>query len=667
MAYVNRRRIAPNAERLDNDQKPGQSKTVFYARSRWVLDSGQYVVWKKTVVGDDLDVESAHFKVRSDKAQARFLLGPVRKIIRIEQRIGTVWTELDLPLLGYSIVGETEDIARYRWNFGALKVQLRVNEVGGKWTYMFTAHTNGRYRVKILHRCPTADSIQTYSRKNGGAMYLAVWTVGKKRYRYNWIDMPAVKERVVGTDLGLLSPAKNMLAGETVLLDPTFSDNADWGADVDNGGSKYPNDGSDYCGDDTSAIYRDSNKFTISALDPADTVDQVDFDIYVDTVTNSATSTWIEGGYNGDGQADPEADSAATMYARCDVSADNYLTGITDYRNPGQYSHTLGPAANADVEAARDAGTIFSVAIKMTTEGSANDRTVFREYTHATTPPKLTVISTAAGTAVGQVVETDSSQAVTPLKVVAVGQATETDLAQPITAVGAQIVAVGQVTESDLAQAISSAKLAIVAQVAQVDIAQAVATAKTVAIAQATEANTSQSITTAKTTAVGQVTETDVSQAVGAGKAASVNQVSETDLAQTVTPSGATVIAIGQVVETALAQAITRIKQLGVSQAVETDSAIGATVVKGLAVNQVLETDSAIVISRAKALGVSQALETDLSQPIAVYGAVIIGYLLGMVSATPSLAATPAASPALSGRAKTKPSLEATVEVKRNA
>ena len=104
MAFINRRRIAPNAERLDNDQKPGQSKTIVYARSRWVLDSGQYVVWKKTVVGDDLDVEGAHFKVRSDKAQARFLLGPVRKIIRIEQRIGTVWTELDLPLLGYNIV-----------------------------------------------------------------------------------------------------------------------------------------------------------------------------------------------------------------------------------------------------------------------------------------------------------------------------------------------------------------------------------------------------------------------------------------------------------------------------------------------------------------------------------------------------------------------------------
>ena len=402
MAFVNQRRIAPNTERWDNEQNSRQKRIVVYSRSRWILDNGQYVVWKKTVIGDDLGIESAHFRVQSDKANARFKLGPVLKVIRIEQRIGTVWTELDLPLLGYNIVGETADVARYRWNFGALKVQLRVNEVGGKWTYMFTAPADGRYRVKILHRCPTADSIQTYSRKNGGAMYLAVWTVGKKHYRYNWIDMPAVKERVVGTDLGLLSPAKNMLAGETVLLDPTFSDNADWGADVDNTFAKYPNDGGDYCGDDTSAIYRDSNKFTISALDPADTVDQVDFDIYVDTVTNSATSTWIEGGYNGDGQADPEADSAATMFARCDVSADNYLTGITDYRNPGQYSHTLGSAANADVEAARDAGTIFSVAIMMTTEGSANDRTVFREYTHGTTPPKLTITYTVASGATGK-------------------------------------------------------------------------------------------------------------------------------------------------------------------------------------------------------------------------------------------------------------------------
>jgi len=153
----------------------------------------------------------------------------------------------------------------------------------------------------------------------------------------------------------------------------SFSDDADYGFDVSSEPSKYPDDGSDYCGATSGVQLRVPNKFTISTLPATDTVDQVDFDIYVSSVTGAGSSSWILGPYNGDGQANPQSDSASNAFSRSNVSSDNYLTGITAFRTTGQKSFTdLGAQANTDVENARDAGTIFSLAIRMTSESGNN-------------------------------------------------------------------------------------------------------------------------------------------------------------------------------------------------------------------------------------------------------------------------------------------------------
>ena len=182
MAFINQTRISPNTERWDNDQNPNQHKIVCYSRSRWVFDGDNYVVWKKAIVGEDLEVEAANVTVRSDKATASFLFGPVRKRVLVERQQGQAWLEEGLPLIDYTIVQETETEATYNWNFGPLVVQLSVTESGAKWTYTYTAEGNNKYRIKILNQFQTADSFETFTNKAGN-MYQAVWRQGDKAYR----------------------------------------------------------------------------------------------------------------------------------------------------------------------------------------------------------------------------------------------------------------------------------------------------------------------------------------------------------------------------------------------------------------------------------------------------------------------------------------------------
>ncbi|MEK7703656.1 MAG: hypothetical protein AAB426_01760, partial [Myxococcota bacterium] len=69
-----------------------------------------------------------------------------------------------------------------------------------------------------------------------------------------------------------------------------------------------------------------------------------------------------------DGLSDPETDTGSAMYAACDVSSDNYVSDTTDLRTTGAKTFTLGAQAFADLTAARDAGTSFSVAVMMDDE-----------------------------------------------------------------------------------------------------------------------------------------------------------------------------------------------------------------------------------------------------------------------------------------------------------
>ncbi len=176
----------------------------------------------------------------------------------------------------------------------------------------------------------------------------------------------------------------------------SFTVDAEFGEDVDSGGNEFPGDGDDWCGGGGGASYRVANRFDISELPVDATVNQVDFEITVLSVVSASALLWDIDGYNGTGQGDPEADSGATAYAACAITG-VYINDTTQFRTTGTKTFTdLGATANADVEAARDAGSTFVVAIRETTDTTANELAKFDEYIGAN-PPRLTITYTAAG------------------------------------------------------------------------------------------------------------------------------------------------------------------------------------------------------------------------------------------------------------------------------
>ena len=153
---------------------------------------------------------------------------------------------------------------------------------------------------------------------------------------------------------------------------------APWGSEG-NSGSKFPNDGGDFCGNNDSI--RVAQKFDITTLPAGATVTQVQVRMHVKAIVTPTTLTWDVDGYNGTGLGNPETDSAATMFAGMNV-AGVYLNDATDFRTIGVKTLVLSSQANTDLAAARVAGTIFSVAVREVTAGTG--RCEFSEYTDAT-------------------------------------------------------------------------------------------------------------------------------------------------------------------------------------------------------------------------------------------------------------------------------------------
>ena len=146
-----------------------------------------------------------------------------------------------------------------------------------------------------------------------------------------------------------------------VVLPATYSN------DVDETGGKGSWTG--HSAGPQSTILRVGMRFDISGL-PADqsiATAEVSFNVnYVSAGLD--TKTWSIGPYGGDGLADPEADSGAAMYAGCDVSTDNYVAATTELRTTGLKTLALTGQVFPDLEATRDAGTTFSVAVMMDDE-----------------------------------------------------------------------------------------------------------------------------------------------------------------------------------------------------------------------------------------------------------------------------------------------------------
>jgi len=167
---------------------------------------------------------------------------------------------------------------------------------------------------------------------------------------------------------------------------------ADWSADCISSNC-YPDDGAEWTGNDGGTPYRTVIEFDITSLSASDTVTQVDFEY---EVTAEESGTYWIGAYDGDGQGDPSAASNADNFTRCDISSDNYASGA--YMDGPEESKTisdLGSTANSDVEAARDAGTRFSVCFMRDPENTGTIATI-DEYS-GTNPPTLTVSYTAGG------------------------------------------------------------------------------------------------------------------------------------------------------------------------------------------------------------------------------------------------------------------------------
>lgn len=166
---------------------------------------------------------------------------------------------------------------------------------------------------------------------------------------------------------------------------------ANWGADVSSGGTKYPNDGSDYVGYSATS-YRTGNKFPLTSLPSGATVTKVEV-IFRCSQAGGADHLLDIHPYNGNGQADPETDSGSNMYTRC-ASGTAYVNDATFLRTTGVKTIDLGSQACTDVMNAKTAVNRFSLGWQEEGDNSAEAR--LAEYTDATNPPKLRITYVAS-------------------------------------------------------------------------------------------------------------------------------------------------------------------------------------------------------------------------------------------------------------------------------
>jgi hypothetical protein len=399
-------------EIYQDDQDPTLYRSTFYQGRQWVEDEqGHYVTWVEQKRGQNLEVRSSSFSVQSDAALARFnILNPqnhvdvwATKQPSIQVLRGAQWVDTSLVFDSYQTEQSLADRGEWKWRFvGVDGVMLATFDVWpgrSKWTYQFTASRAGTYRfvMEVRPQMPYTF-FASYETKQTSSPYHVTWRFGTQKDSVSWswrdwIDQGAVESADIQSKAVYIRGTPQVLAiGDEFLVDPSFNSDAAWGADCTES-TKFPNDGEDWAGNVGGDPYRVANRFDITTLGTSDTVSQVDFDCEVLNITGGGSSTWIIGPYAGTGQGDPETDAVGDMFSNCDVSSDNYVTGITDFRTTGSKSFTdLGSTANTDMENARDAGTTFTLSIKMTTETSGN-YTYLAEYTHATVGfrPTLTV------------------------------------------------------------------------------------------------------------------------------------------------------------------------------------------------------------------------------------------------------------------------------------
>lgn len=369
-----------NFERF-HDPETGKFKLNVYAANRF----GEKAVLR----GNEMLIEHPRITAIGERGANGLDLGPAVQTFTVERFEAGAWVALPTTLKGNDLVARI-------WQFDNLDVHFSE---AGKWTYTLTAPRAGRYRLvsrfalKAAH--PFVVHRMSAHKDPAQREYRAAWG----RFSFNWRDMLDDVAELDADEGGLVlrTVETTLAARQSVSFDPSIGLDSTWGADIDANGDKFPDDGDDWLGGTGGGATRVPNVFDITSLPAAAVVDQVDFEITVQATVSAGSLFWDIGPYNGTGIGDPEADAGTTAYARCDVSADLYVEDTTAFRSAGTKTFSdLGAAAEADVEAARDAGTIFTIACKETTDIETNNRAVMEEYTHPSTPPKLTITYTLA-------------------------------------------------------------------------------------------------------------------------------------------------------------------------------------------------------------------------------------------------------------------------------
>lgn len=193
-------------------------------------------------------------------------------------------------------------------------------------------------------------------------------------------------------------------------------------------------------------------------------------------------------------------------------------------------------------------------------------------------------------------------------------------------AAAGQSIPIGQSIETDTANAVTPSKKRMIGQSVETDTGNTITPSKSLPIGLAVETDTAQPISVAgsQQIAIGQAIETDTVGSITPSKAGPVGQVLETDTALSLIPSKS--LAVGQGLESESAGLFTPSKAGSIGPAAELDTAGSITPVKVLGIGQAIETETALAIIPRKFLVIGQAVEIDVANAITTAGAIATGW-----------------------------------------
>lgn len=139
-------------------------------------------------------------------------------------------------------------------------------------------------------------------------------------------------------------------------------------------------------------------------------------------VSPGAVKTASGGPYAGNGLVDPVIQTGAQRFTNSDLSTRTYYTGSSEFLTTGIKEIDLGANAIADINAARIAGSSFTIALRQTDESSVvDDFSVVEGYTQPN-PPKLRVtFSDVSAPTITDAGDEDFTPGETPVTVIGTG------------------------------------------------------------------------------------------------------------------------------------------------------------------------------------------------------------------------------------------------------